>query len=227
MASSSKHKNLSPEDLKAMKKVDLESLLKKRGLPLAGNKDELIERLRKYPNGCPKATAWQYSDAKKDLKRSLLDPSSPIHNMSVKDIWNSDSRYKRYPLFPRYYKDLKARVEAEKKQVQDDNVKAERHIKNNQHSLLNKRGYPHWNKHPAKALLEVDVANKVHERMSRTKLQQSRAAYMAFPPEVFSKCVNREIDKQRAAQFWAHKRNKRGMKKYLKDVEERAKNAEQ
>ena len=52
------------------------------------------------------------------LKRELLDPSSPIHNMSVKDIWNSDSRYKRYPLFPKYYEVLKARVEAEKKQVQ-------------------------------------------------------------------------------------------------------------
>ena len=192
MASSSKHKNLSPEDLKAMKKVDLESLLKKRGLPLAGNKDELIERLRKYPNGCPKATAWQYSDAKKDLKRSLLDSWSPMHNMSVDDIWNSDSRYQLYPLFPRYYKDLKARVEAEKKQVHQDDVKAERHIKNNPHSRINKRGYPHWHKHPAKELLEVDIANKVHERMSRKKLQNSRAAYMAFPAEVFTKRVNRE-----------------------------------
>ena len=116
-------------------------------------------------------------------------------------------------------------MEAEKKQVHQDNVKAERHIRNNQHSLLNKRGYPHWHKHPAKEFLEVDVANKLHERMSRSQLQQSRAAYMAFPPEVFAKCVNREIDKQRAAKFWAHKRNKQGMKKYLRDVEERANNA--
>ena len=85
--------------------------------------------------------------------------------------------------------------------------------------------YPHWHKHPAKEFLEVDVANKLHERMSRSQLQQSRAAYMAFPPEVFAKCVNREIDKQRAAKFWAHKRNKQGMKKYLRDVEERANNA--
>ena len=226
MAPSSKHSNLSLEDrLKDMKKADLKSLLKQKDLPLSGNKEELIERLVLYPNGCPEAPLWQYSNTKKYLKRELLDPSSPIHNMSVKDIWNSDSRYKRYPLFPKYYEVLKARVEAEKKQVQEDDVKAERHIKNNQHSLLNKRGYPHWKKHPAKELLEVDVANKVHERMSRTKLQQSRAAYMAFPSEVFNKRVNREIDKQRAAQFWAYKRNKRGMKKYLQDVEERANNA--
>ena len=212
-------------DLSKLKKADLESLLKKKDLPVAGNKDELIERLRKYPNGCPKAIAWQFSEAKKKLKKDLLDSTSPIHNMSVRSIWNSDNQYLQYPLFPRYYKDLKARVEAEKKQVHQDDVKAERHIKNNPHSRVNRRGYPHWHKHPAKEFLEVDVANKVHERMSRTKLQQSRAAYMAFPPEVFSKRVNREIDKQRAAQFWAHKRNKRGMKKYLKDVEERANNA--
>ena len=208
-----------------MKVVDLKSLLKEKGLPLTGKKEELIERLRKYPNGCKKPKPWQYSNAKKDLKRALLGPSSPIHNMSVGDIWKSDKRYQQYPNFPKYYKDLKEQVEAEKKHAHMDDVKAERHIRNNPHSCLNKRGYPHWHKHPAKELLEVDVANKVHERMTRSKFQESRAAYMAFPTEVFTKRVIREIDKQRAAQFWAYKRNKRGMKKYLQDVDVRANNA--
>lgn len=211
--------------LEQMKVADLKSLLKKKGLPLAGRKEELIERLRKYPHGYKKPKAWQNSNAKKDLKRDLLDPSSPIHNMSVGNIWNSDNRYKQYPNFPKYYKDLKVQVEAEKKQAHLDDVKAERHIRNNPHSRLNKRGYPHWHKYPAKELLEVDVANKVHEKMTRSKFQESRAAYMAFPTEVFTKRVNREIDKQRAAQFWAYKRNKRGMKKYLQSVDERANNA--
>ena len=111
MAPSSKHNNLSLEDrLKAMKKADLKSLLKQKDLPLSGNKEELIERLVLYPNGCPEAPLWQYSNTKKYLKRELLDPSSPIHNMSIKDIWNSDSRYKRYPLFPKYYEVLKRHV---------------------------------------------------------------------------------------------------------------------
>ena len=120
---------------------------------------------------------------------------------------------------------MKARVEAEKKQAHIDNIKAERHIKNNPHSYLNKRNYPHWHKHPAKGYLEVDVANKVHERMSRRDLHKSRGAYMAFPFEVFTVRVSSVIDKLRAAKFWAYKRNKQGMKKYLQDVEERANNA--
>ena len=45
-----------------------------------------------------------------------------------------------------------------------------------------------------------------------------------FAPDVFAKRVNREISKQTAAAFWAHKRNKRGMKKYLKEITTREQN---
>lgn len=210
------------DDLSKLKVPELKSRLKKKGLPVGGRKNDLIERLRKYPNGYQKPKAWQYSNARKKLKRDLLSPTSSIHNMGVGDIWKSDTQYQQYPNFPKYYKDLKKQVEAEKKQAHLDDVKAERHIRNNPQSHLNKRGYPHWHNHPAKEFLEVDVANKLHERMSRSKLRETRSAYMAFPADVFTKRVNREAEKQKAVQFWAYKRNKRGMKKYLQDVAERA-----
>ena len=211
--------------LEDFKVPELKSLLQNKGLPVAGKKDELIERLRKYPNGYgPKGAPkkWQYSKAKLKLKKDLLDKNSHIHNMSVDEIWNSDPLYKQYPLFPQYYNDLKKQVEAEGKEARLDDIKAEKHIKNNPRGRLNKRGYPHWNKHPAKKLLQVDIYNKLHERMQPRELQKMRREYKDFPPEIFAARANSEKLKQRAARFWADKRNKEGMKKHLKEIEERA-----
>ena len=207
--------------VEAMKVPELKSLLKQKGLPMMGCRSELIERLNKYPNGDPKPKKWQHSSAKKDLKRQLLDPQSPIHNMSIAEIWKSDARYKQYPNFPKYYNDLKKHVVAAKERARLDDIAVERHIRNNPRSHLNKRGYPHWNLHAAKKFLEEDVANELNKTMKPSELQKTRDAYMDFPAKVFMKRVNREAEKQRAALFWAHKRNKRGMKLYLQDIAER------
>ena len=92
-------------DLKRMKVPQLKALLKKRGFPVGGAKAELIERLRNPPTG-PQPKAWQHSDAKKDLFKALLDPNSGVHGMSTEEVKNSDPRYKQYPYFAKYYKDL-------------------------------------------------------------------------------------------------------------------------
>lgn len=205
-----------------MKVKELQSLLKQKGLPVTGRKAELIDRLKNASSNGPKPKAWQHSNAKKDLKRALLDPNSPIHNMSVEDIRDSDERYKKYPNFLKYYRDLKAHVEAEKKRVQADDIAAELYIKNNPRPSKNERGYPYWDTHPAKTLLEVDVANKMNEKMKPAQLRNTRDAYKEFPMDIFTKRVNQEVSKQKAARFWAYKRNKRGMKKYLQEVSTRA-----
>ena len=41
---------------------------------------------------------------------------------------------------------------------------------------------------------------------------------MEFVEDTFMKRVNDEAKKQQAAGFWAHKQNKKGMKKYLEKV---------
>ena len=92
------------DGLEKLKVDQLKSLLRKKGLPVSGCKAELIERLRNGSDGGPKPKAWQHSDAKKDLKRALLDPKSPIHKMSIEEIRCSDSRYKQYPKFEIYCK---------------------------------------------------------------------------------------------------------------------------
>ena len=190
-----------------------------KGLPVSGRKSELIERLKNGVPPGPKPKAWQHSEAKKQLKRDLLDPKSPIHGMSVEAIRNSDTRYQQYPNFAKYYKDLRKQVEEEKKQVRFDDVRAREFRKNFPRNRLNERGYPHWDTHPAKQLLEKDVANKLHEKMKPCHLREKRGAYMDFPADVFAKRVYAEIDKQRAARFWAYKRNNARMKKYVKRIE--------
>jgi hypothetical protein len=113
---------------------------------------------------------------------------------------------------------LKAHVEAEIEQVKADDIAAEEHLRSNPRKPLNRRGYPHWDTHAAKKKLAFDIANKVHERMTPCNLRSTRDEYKEFPPKVFAKRVSSEVSKQRAVQFWAVKRNKKGMAKYLEKI---------
>lgn len=195
----------------------LRELLKEKGLPVSGNKNELLERLKNGSGGAHsgrnKPKPWQHSDAKKELKRALLNPTSTIHNMTIEEIRNSNNKYKQYPKFAEYYKNLKLNVEAEMAQVQADDIAAEEHIRNNPRKPLNRRGYPHWDTHAAKIMLERDVANKVHETMTPQQLRMSanRNEYRDFPPQVFAARMYAEVARQKAVKFWAFKRNKQGM----------------
>jgi hypothetical protein len=74
---------------------ELKNLLKLQGLAVSGRKADLIARLREY-SGKPKPEVdWQYSKAKRKLKKQLLHPtSSDVHNMTADDVWNSDPEYR-------------------------------------------------------------------------------------------------------------------------------------
>jgi hypothetical protein len=93
-------KDLSTEALKKKTVNELKDLLKLEGLlPLSGIKPDLIWRLQNYSDKPKPAVKWQYSQAKKDLKKALLNPLSPLHKMSAEEIHMSDEKYKQYPLF--------------------------------------------------------------------------------------------------------------------------------
>ena len=213
-----------PKQLEDMTVKQLQKILAEKGLPVSGTKTALIVRIKNGSKGGPKPPAWQHSDAKKDLKKSLLDPMSPIHKMSIEQIHESDERYQQYSLekFAEYYKKLQQHVAEEKERVMSDDIAVARFLKNNPRSALNKRGYPHWDTHIAKKLLEVDVRNKLHEKMSPSILRKTRDAYKEFPANIFVKRVNREVTKQREARFWAYKRNKEGLRKWLEEIDRRA-----
>ena len=102
-----------PQALQKMKVDQIRDLRKLAELPVGGNKAELIARLQKYLGKPKPKKEWQSSKAKKLLKSELLDPNSDIHKMSVDEIWVSKPEYDQYPLFKKYFSDLKERVDVE------------------------------------------------------------------------------------------------------------------
>ena len=193
---------------------------------MSGTKAELINRVMQssseydgraraptVPSRKPKP--WQHSIAKKQLKQALLDPTSKLHTMSVSEIQQSNDQYKQYPNFPKYYQALQLQIKEEKLQVKADDIAAADQLRKNPRHPLNKRGYPHWDSHSAKQLLERDIANKVNEQMSPQQLRMTRDAYKEFPPKVFAQRVQAEKSKQRAASFWALKRNREGIVRHM------------
>jgi len=205
------------ENLQKKKVKELKDLLKLQELPLKGNKAQLIKRLQEY-SGKPKPEkAWQYSQAKIDLKKALLDPTSPFHTMSAEQVHNSDIKYKQYPLFEDYFVEMKELVAKEKKDVEMDDLAAKMwrlHFPREEH---NKRGYPFWDTHKAKALLKEDVANNKHNEMKPKALRNTRVEYMEFPENIFRERVNSEARKHREKAFWQHARNNKKLKNHVKN----------
>ena len=142
--------------------------------------------------------------------------------MSIEQIRASDNRYKQYPNFPKYYNDLKVHVALERERIWLDDMLVRTHLRDCPRPARANKGHPHLNTHAAKALLEVDVSNDLHKEKKPQELRKTQIEYREFPIYVFAKRVSQEAAKQRAAQFWADKRNKSGMKKYLEDVANRA-----
>ena len=174
-----KHNNA----LQSLTVKQLQQLLRQKGLPITGRKSELKVRLNQeaVENQGPKPKPWQHSTAKKNLKRALLDPKSPIHGMSMEQIRASDNRYKQYPNFPKYYNDLKVRVALERERVRLDDMLVRMHLRDCPRPARANRGYPHWNTHAAKALLEVDVLNDLHKEKKPQELRKTRREYKSFP----------------------------------------------
>ena len=70
-------------------------------------------------------------------------------------------------------------------------------------------------------MLETDIANGLHKVRKPRQIWKIWDEYKVFPKAVFVKRVHHEITKQSAAKFWGIKRNKKGMKRYLEDIEKR------
>ena len=68
-----------------------------------------------------------------------------------------------------------------------DEIAAKEHMKHNPTPKYNARGYQNWKRHPAKALLEVDIANKLHEKMKPKHLRKTRDAYKTISLPIFVK----------------------------------------
>ncbi len=134
---------------------------------------------RKPLQTAKKPTPWKVSEGKKYLERELKDDGSHLHQKSIKDIHSSDNHFSVYPLknFTTNFRNLKKRIEATRARVELDNKNVLEHKKMCLREPKTKRGYLHWNGHPAKAKLVKDVRNGTAEKMLPSKLQETRKSY--------------------------------------------------
>ena len=174
----------------------------------------------------PAPVEWKKSAAKKYLKEQLKDENSPFHAMDTRSIYESDKRFTLYPFknFSTNYRNLKKKIKENKARADFDNkAVAEDKMKHPRKSTT-KNGYPHWNTHPAKVCLEDDVRDGTANSMAPIDLWEARCEYQDFPHGIFCVRVHSEKRKQREALFWVDKRNKKAMKKHMKEVAEMKKN---
>jgi len=136
---------------------------------------------------------WEKSDGKKFLKKELWNLDSAFQSMSIKNIHSSDPRFSVYPLknYTTNFRNLKKKVDGLRVQVDFDEQAFSQHKKSYPRSSHMKRGYPHWNGHPAKEHLEDDVYNRIADTMPPSELRMTRTSYQDFPPDIFCQETSR------------------------------------
>ena len=165
---------------------------------------------------------WATSKAKQYLEKELKDANSRFHKMSIDAIHAEIDCFRRFPLknFKTNYKNLKTKIEATAARVEFDNKAVQEHKIKYPRQPTTKKGHPHWDTHPAKVDLENDVRDGTANIKAPMDLWITKKSYQQFPPDIFSKRVQAEKQKQRGASFWVEKRNRQGMKQRLSEVQE-------
>lgn len=160
-----------------------------------------------WKNGCA---------AKEKLRSLLMDPSSYVHNKAVDEIHNDDPIFKQYPLrnFKTNFRNLKNSIDVERAAIQFDQLSLEADRNKYPRNGTTDRGYPFWDTHPARKLLEDSVRKGQANNVKPQEIRSSETAYKDFPPRVFAKHVHQEKAKQTQEVYWQQKRNKKGRKKH-------------
>ena len=142
--------------------------------------------------------------------------------MLPKEVYDSDPRFQAYEYknFRTNLNSLKKVVEENIDQIEFNNQSVLEQLQNFPRPPWNKHGNVFWHTHPAKALLQLDVAAGKADNVKPSELKKSRPEYEAFENEQFCKAVHAEKSKQKGETFWVAKRNKKGMKKHIKQREE-------
>lgn len=167
---------------------------------------------------------WRNSSAKAKLHSLFLDKTSYVHQVgaTAEQVHSSDPLFAKYNVqnFKTNYKNLKQSIETELMAIEFDHLTLQKHNSAFPRMALTNRGYPFWDTHPARRLLEADVKHGRLEGKKPSDVRKSNAVYQEFPLNVFTKHVHQEIRKQREAVAWQDRRNKKGRKQHDEEVQE-------
>jgi hypothetical protein len=215
---------MSEEELKKLTNDQLKMKLKALGLKVSGNKSELIERLLNphLHRKMKKLVDWKKSRAKAFLNKLLHDRESRLHKMTAREIHESHPWFQEYPFdrFRENVANLKKQVQASWAIVDRDIEIVKEELRNFPQSSEGNRGYPRWDKHPAKQLLRQDIKAGKYKLGEAQQFQTTRAEYLLFPLHVFRDHIHQERRRQREMPMKVVQRNKKAQKMHLKEVEE-------
>ena len=206
------------EYLESLTVGELKERLKQRRLKVGGKKAELVNRLMGLEKAVPKS--WKKSEARSLLIKLISDQKSKVHRMSAEEIHQSDMLFKSYPL-DKFKEYLQKILESNAKQKEIVAVNEEEIWREElafPREELTCHGYPFWDTHPARALLEYDVKNGTADGCSPKELRETRAEYLDFPLDIFRCHIYQEKRKQREKPGWVHLRNKKGQKTHEQEV---------
>jgi hypothetical protein len=150
-------------------------------------------------------TKWRYSEAKKLLRKDIVDGVVTMHS-NVHVVYNMrDGIYLDYE-FEKFRNNLKNLIVA----VQKDQTDAATNTIALNNTLdrkpppdpANQAAYPPWHSSPARMYLLQDLANGVFQGMKPSQIQQTRQEYQEFPSRVFRDNYYKEVHKPVTKAYW-------------------------
>jgi hypothetical protein len=153
---------------------------------------------------------WQDSRAKAKLTKDILSGKIPSG-------WKPKQVFAMRPeLYKEYEKNFGSNLRRLQKSLKDQQDRADEDDAAVQHDLelfprskQDPRGFPRWDESGAPELLKQDIDEGRHIGIKPKAFQQTRLDYGAFPPKVFSKHLQQELNSRLAKSYWLNRKNKK------------------
>jgi hypothetical protein len=153
---------------------------------------------------------WRHSRARAILVLDLEEGVLPVDMLAV-DAWKTYGRIGEFldipfDLFEARLVDLQAQTERKNNVsfLEEQAMVHDRHL--HPRATHNHRGEPVFDLSEAKRLLQEDVKNGVHTRMSPSAMQCTRPAYHQFKADIFKFRIYQEVRRQKFIRFLEQKR---------------------
>ena len=193
----------------------LRELLKARGLKLSGRKEVLIDRLLgREQDDKADWIKWNKSVPQRIILNDLVRGALPLdeEGLSAVDAW--EFYYSNRPEFVDVvFRQFEARLKDHRKQVKRDRLRAEQEYNMmchdralHQRPIVNHRGEPVYDLHPAKVLLREDVENGRHLGIAPKDFWLTRPEYQEFELKSFRHRIYQEIRRKKYITYLNDKR---------------------
>lgn len=165
---------------------------------------------------------WRNSKAKAKLEKLLKDEDSYVQLLTPQQVCRSDTDFEKYgERFVPNYRNLKARIEGEKKSVDFDKDSLEHDRALHPKKDTNKRGEARYEGSAAEKWMKENVKENKTKGMTPTMLLDAVPELRSLTKKQLRSHKHREERHVHEGVHWQKKRNDKARKKYEKEVQER------